>query len=141
LRRLLAFADINPFDKVKPLDVPDRGHVPWPTWAIDVVAAKAPPDLVRLVRLSLMTCQRESDLIRMGPEHRQGPGIWCRPQKTRRRRRSFLIPLATVDAVELDRLAAAPMDFHHGRWAPHRAPLRDDFTSIPRLATPTPRPR
>ena len=27
----LGLADANPFDKVKALDVPDRGHVPWPS--------------------------------------------------------------------------------------------------------------
>jgi len=45
----------------------------------------------------------EFDLIRMGPVHRERKGIWCRPKKTKRRRRSFCIPLATVDAIEFDR--------------------------------------
>ena len=63
-------AKLNPFDKVKDLDIPDRGHVPWPAWVIDYVRAHAWPDLVRMVRLGVMTCQRGSDMIRMGPEHR-----------------------------------------------------------------------
>ena len=72
-----------------PFDIPDRGHVPWPSWVIDHVRAHAWPDLVRMTRLGVMTCQRGSDLIRMGPEHRDRNGLWCRPKKTRKRRRAF----------------------------------------------------
>jgi hypothetical protein len=77
-------AKANPFDKVRDLDVPDRGHVPWPAWAVDYVRGHARPDLVRMVRLGVMICQRGSDMIRMGPEHREDNGIWCRPRKTRK---------------------------------------------------------
>jgi hypothetical protein len=70
----LDLAKANPFDKVKDLDIPDRGHVPWPSWVIDYVRSQAWPDLVRMERLGIMTCQRGSDLIRMGPEHRDGNG-------------------------------------------------------------------
>jgi hypothetical protein len=112
----LGLADANPFDKVKPLDIPDRGHVPWPAWAVDIVVSGAPGDLVRMVRLGRMTCQRESDLVRFGPQHREGIGIWCRPQKTRRRRRAFLIPLSTVDAIELDRWTSSPLVFTNPRF-------------------------
>jgi integrase len=63
-----------------------------------------------------MTCQRESDLIRMGPAQRDRNGIWCRPKKTRRRRRSFFIPLNTADALELDRWAETPISFSSTRW-------------------------
>ena len=56
-----------------------------------------------MARLGVMTCQRESDLIRMGPEHRERTGIWCRPKKTRKRRRSFHVPLTAADVFELDR--------------------------------------
>ena len=112
----LGRAQANPFDKVPDLEVPDRGHVPWPQWVIDFVLAKAWPDLVRVTRLGVMTCQRGSDLIRMGPDHRESNGIWCRPQKTRKRRRSFLIPLATADALELNAWAEAPMTFTASRW-------------------------
>jgi hypothetical protein len=56
---------------------------------IEHVRAHAWPDIVRMVRLGIMTCQRGSDMIRMGPEHREGNGIWCRPKKTRKRRRAF----------------------------------------------------
>ena len=62
----LAVVD-NPFDKVKDFDIPDRGHVPWPSWVVDHVCAHAWSDLVRLVRLGIMTCQRGSDVIRMEP--------------------------------------------------------------------------
>ena len=88
---------------MKDLELLDRGHVPWPTWVIEHVRAHAPPDLVRMARLGVMTCQRESDLIRMGPEHRERTGIWCRPKKTRKRRRSFHVPLTAADVFELDR--------------------------------------
>ena len=51
----LALAVINPFDKVKDFDIPDRGHVPWPAWVIEYVRANAWPDLVRMERLGIMT--------------------------------------------------------------------------------------
>ena len=83
------------------LEIPDRGHVPWPKWALEDVLASVPEDLRRMVRLGAMTCQRESDLIKMGPIHCEflrgrGSGIWCRPKKTRRRRRSVFIPLVLL---------------------------------------------
>jgi hypothetical protein len=43
----------NPFATVPWLDVPDRGHVPWPRSAVEHVAAHAPPDLARMVRLGM----------------------------------------------------------------------------------------
>jgi integrase len=69
-----------------------------------------------MTRLGVMTCQRGSDLIRMGPEHRDRNGLWCRPKKTRKRRRAFHIPLATADALELDRWAETPVTFTNSRW-------------------------
>ena len=58
--------------------------------------------------------------MRLGPEHRAAvrgrPGIWCRPQKTRRKRKSVFIPLAAADALELDRWVAEPMAMTWGRW-------------------------
>ena len=83
---------------------------------IEYVRTHAWPDLARMVRLGIMTCQRGSDVIRMGPEHRDGNGIWCRPKKTRKRRRAFHIPLTTVDALELDRWAETPTTFTNSRW-------------------------
>jgi hypothetical protein len=116
----------NPFEHVGALDIPDRGHVPWPRWALDAVLASVPEDLRRMVRLGVMTCQRESDLIRIGPIHREslhgrGTGIWCRPKKTRRRRKSVFIPLRTADALELDRWAETPITFTNTRWKAPRA--------------------
>jgi integrase len=108
----------NPFEKVKDFDIPDRGHVPWPSWVVDYVRAHAPIDLVRMERLGIMTCQRVSDLIRMGPEHRERNGIWCRPKKTRKLRRAFHVPLSTADAIEIDvheqPLAKADRSFPRG---------------------------
>jgi hypothetical protein len=123
----LDMAENNPFERVKPFEVLDRGHVPWPQWVTDYVITYASPDLVRLTRLGIMTCQRESDLIRMGSEHRERNGIWCRPKKTRRRRRAFHIPLQTADALELDRWVETPITFTNSRW---KAPIqrhRDDL--------------
>jgi integrase len=112
----LDLAKLNPFDKVKDLEIPDRGHVPWPAWIVEYVVRNATPDLVRMVRLGVMSCQRISDLVRMGPEHRENSGIWCRPKKTRKRRRSFHIPLGVADALELDRWAETPVTFRNSRW-------------------------
>jgi hypothetical protein len=131
----------NPFENVGPLEIPDRGHVPWPQWALEEVLASVPEDLRRMVRLGVMTCQRESDLIRMGPIHHEslrgrGSGIWCRPKKTRRRRRSVFIPLATADALELDRWGETPITFHNTRWkAPIERHNPDRYFYSPRGAT------
>jgi hypothetical protein len=122
---LFGLATANPFEKVPPLEVVDRGHIPWPPWALGYVAEHAPADLRRLVRLGVATCQRESDLVRLGPEHRAavpgGPGIWCRAKKTRRRKRSVFTPLAMADALELDRWASEPIEFTAVRW---KKPIR-----------------
>ncbi|WP_454629713.1 hypothetical protein [Bradyrhizobium cenepequi] len=123
----LGLAKINPFEKVKDLEIPDRGHVPWPAWVIEYVSRHATPDLVRMMKLGIMTCQRGSDLIKMGPDHRENNGIWCRPKKTRKHRRAFLIPLATADALLLDRWAETAVTFTNSRW---KAPIdrhRDDL--------------
>ncbi|WP_315812296.1 hypothetical protein [Bradyrhizobium sp. SZCCHNR2028] len=123
----LGLAEANPFEKVRDFDIPDRGHVPWPDWIVDYVRANAWPDLVRMTRLGIMTCQRGSDLIRMGPEHRDRNGLWCRPKKTRKRRRAFHIPLAAVDAIEIDRWAETPMTFTNTRWLKPIERFREDL--------------
>ncbi|ANW01299.1 hypothetical protein [Bradyrhizobium icense] len=123
----LDLAKTNPFDKVKDFDIPDRGHVPWPTWAVGYVRLHAWTDLVRMVRLGTITCQRGSDLIRMGPEHRDRNGLWCRPKKTRKRRRAFHIPLATADALEIDRWAETPVTYTNSRWLKPIDRFREDL--------------
>ncbi|MGC2781116.1 MAG: hypothetical protein WA418_36310 [Bradyrhizobium sp.] len=123
----LGLAEANPFEKVRDFDIPDRGHVPWPDWIVDYVRAHAWPDLVRMTRLGIMTCQRGSDLIRMGPEHRDRNGLWCRPKKTRKRRRAFHIPLAAIDAIEIDRWAETPMTFTNTRWLNPIERFREDL--------------
>jgi hypothetical protein len=54
-------------------------------------------------------------------------GIWCRPKKTRRRRKSVFIPLRTADALELDRWTKTPITFFNTRrkspWKVHNADL------------------
>jgi hypothetical protein len=123
----LDLAKSNPFDKVKDFDIPDRGHVPWPSWVVEYVRENAPPDLVRMKRLGIMTCQRGSDMIRMGPEHRERSGIWCRPKKTRKRRRAFHIPLVTADSLELDRWAETPVQYTNSRWKAPIERFREDL--------------
>lgn len=139
----LGFASSNPFDAVDDLVTDDSGHVPWPHWARAYVLAHAPEDLQRLVRLGVATCQRESDLVRMGPQHREHVrgrnGIWCRPKKTRRRRKTFFIPLAATDAIELERWHAAPITFKNGRWGHVTTAHRDDaylYSPTGRLYSP-----
>jgi hypothetical protein len=47
----------------------------------------------------------------MGPEHREKNGVWCRPKKTKRKRRTTFIPLQMADVIELDRWAETPITF------------------------------
>ena len=88
---------------------------------------KSAPVRYRMERLGIMTCQRISDLVRMGPEFRDGKGIWCRPLKTRKRRRAFHIPLSTADALELDRWAETPVTFTNSRWLQPIDRFREDL--------------
>ncbi|GEM_PF-1699360 len=117
----------NPFDKVSPLDLLDRGYIPWPQWVLDYVEQNAWNDLKRMARLGVMTCQRESDLVRMGKKFREGRGLWCRPKKTRRRRRSFLIQLSTADALELDQWSESPIVFTNARFKKPWSHYREDL--------------
>ena len=123
----LALTEANPFDKVRNFDIPHRGRVPWLAMAIAYVQAHAPADLVPMLRLGIMTCQRGCDMIRMGPEHRGRNSIWYRPKKTRKRRRAFHIPLATADTLELDRWAEAPVRFTNPRWLKPSARLCEEL--------------
>jgi len=110
------FSKTNPFREVSPLPRDDEGHRPWPDWAIDYVMQHAWEDLRRFVFLAVEIGQRESDVVRIGPEMREGRGLWVRPQKTRRRRKAFFCPLTTAAIAELDRWAKEPMTFISGRW-------------------------
>jgi integrase len=123
----LGLCKSNPFVPVKPLPVLDKGHVPWPGWVVDYVVEHAPPDLVRMVRLGIITCQRESDLVRMGPQHREKSGIWCRPTKTKRKRRSVHIPLTMKEAAEIDRFGETPIEFTAIRWKAPIERYREDL--------------
>ena len=130
----LGLCNANPFIPVKSLPMADKGHVPWPKFVVDYVLEKAPPDLARLTRLGIMTCQRESDLVRMGPENREKNyrekeknGIWCKPQKTKRKRKGFCIPLTITDALELDHWSETQMMFKASRWKSPIARYLDDL--------------
>lgn len=136
---LLGAIHLNPFEKVKDLPLPDRGHVPWPEWAVEFVRSHGPQDIVRFVDLGIMTGQRESDLVRFGPLNRENNGLWCRAQKTRKKRRAFFIPLAITEAMELDRWAKTPMTFTNSRWLTPIARYRDDvylYTPLGKDYTP-----
>lgn len=136
---LLGSKPTNPFAQVKELETPDRGHIPWPEWVRAYVIEKAPTDLVRFVKLGIMTGQRESDLVQFGPEHRENNGLWCRPQKTKRRRKAFFIPLAAAEALELDRWAETPISFQNSRWkAPIERHRPDLYLYTPRGEPYTP---
>ncbi|KLK91372.1 hypothetical protein AA309_19925 [Microvirga vignae] len=136
---LLGNRPINPFDHVSDLDTPDRGHVPWPEWAQAFVLEHAPADLVRFVKLGAWTGQRESDLVLFGPEHRENNGLWCRPKKTRKKRRAFFIPLAAAEALELDRWAETPIRFENSRWKAPIERFREDlYLYTPRAEPYTP---
>jgi hypothetical protein len=105
----LELTSSNPFSPVSKIEVPDNGYVPWPKFVTDYVLEKAPPDLVR-----------------MGPIHRDKNGIWVKPIKTKRRRKSFWIPLTVKDAIELDGWSQTPMMFKATRWKSPIARHRDD---------------
>jgi hypothetical protein len=68
-----------------------------------------------------------SDMVEMGPEHRNGHGLWSRPKKTKKRRRAFMIPLTTADALELDRWAETPVTFTNSRWKQPIQRFREDL--------------
>ena len=112
------------------MTVADNGHVPWPRWASDYVTAHAPGGLVRMVRLGMMVCQRESDLVGLGPEFRERSGIWRRPRKTKKKRRSFHIPLTAADALDLDRWTETPITFKALRWKKPIERYREDLLPL-----------
>ena len=56
----LGLCNANPFIDVKQLPMADKGHIPWPRFVVEYVLERAPPDIVRLTRLGIMTCQREN---------------------------------------------------------------------------------
>jgi integrase len=110
------YSEFNPFGDIVDLETSDSGHVPWPHFVSRHVYQHAPEDLRRMVRLGIATSQRISDLIRLGDLHRERAGIWCRPQKTRKKRRAFFIPLAIADAIEIDGWVETPIMFDNSRW-------------------------
>jgi hypothetical protein len=111
----------NPFVGIANLEIGDTGHIPWPAWAVELVCKAAWPDLVRMVKLGLATSQRESDLIRMGPAQRERHGLWCRPKKTKKKRKAFCIPLTPADLHMLDRWPQTKIAFFASRW---KAPIQ-----------------
>ncbi len=110
------FLTINPFQDVSPVKVEDRGHWPWPAWAVDFVQRHAPPDIGRFVYLAVETGQREVDVLRMRFEFIDGKGIWTTPQKTKRRYKTLFIPLRDEAYSEIVSYPVDPLFFEGGRW-------------------------
>jgi hypothetical protein len=79
----------NPFLGVANLDLGDVGHIPWPAWAVELVCKTAWVDLVRMVRLGLATCQRESDLIRRGRRSASAMAYGAGRRKLKRNAKRF----------------------------------------------------
>ena len=64
---------------------------------------------------------KRSDLIRMAPAKRERHGLWCRPEKAKKKRKAFYIPLTPADERMLDRWPATKIAFTASRW---KAPIR-----------------
>jgi hypothetical protein len=43
----LGIVKLNPFEKIKDLEIPDRGHVPWPAWVVEYISIRRRPGLTR----------------------------------------------------------------------------------------------
>jgi hypothetical protein len=118
----LGLAVVNPFDKVKDFDIPDRMCPGRRGWSI---MSERTPGPTWCAWSGLAYDGR--DLIRMCPGHRDHNGLWCRPKKTSKRRRAFHIPLAAADALELDRCAETPVTFTNSRWLKPIKRFREDL--------------
>lgn len=105
------YAKLNPFREIATLDQGDEGHWPWPEAALRFVVDHAWPDLARFVFLACQTGQRESDIVRIGPDAKEGHGLWVRPKKTKKRRRALWVPLLRHASEEIDRWAKEPLVF------------------------------
>jgi hypothetical protein len=66
--------------------------------------------------------------------------LWCRPKKTRRRRKSVFIPLRTAEALELDRWAETPSRLRTRIGRPRERSTTLMSTCTPCAEYPTQRP-
>lgn len=111
------FLTINPFQDVSPVKTEDRGHWPWPAWAVDFVMRHAPQDITRFVCLAVETGQRECDVLRMSRTYLEHPtGLWTTPKKTRRRYKRLFVPLRWETYSEIASYCLNTLHFHGGRW-------------------------
>lgn len=110
------FSDTNPFRDVKDLPVKDDGHWPWPDWALDEIAVKAPQDIQRFVFLATQTGQRESDVVGFGATAREGRGLMVRPKKTERSRKAFWVPLLSSAVIAIDCWDRTPLVLVNERY-------------------------
>ena len=76
------FSETNPCAHVPRLETDEQGARPWPSWAYTLIEDLASDDIRRAVLLARYTGQRQSDVLRMRPEHVEDDGLNVRQQKT-----------------------------------------------------------
>jgi integrase len=76
------FSETNPCVYVPKLETDAQGARPWPSWAYELIEKHAREDIRRAVLLARYTGQRQSDVLRMGPDDIEEGGLNVRQQKT-----------------------------------------------------------
>ena len=76
------FSETNPCVYVPKLEIDAQGARPWPSWAYELIEKHARDDIRRAVLLARYTGQRQSDVLRMGPDDVEDGGLNVRQQKT-----------------------------------------------------------
>jgi hypothetical protein len=109
----------QPFEHVSNLDMPDRGHMPWPQWAV------APSSLVSWTFFAASAWAYDVPArLRPLPAGALASGVapWPRngdlvPAKEDTAPvQGGVHPLRTADALELDRCAITPIMFENSCW-------------------------
>jgi integrase len=76
------FCESNPCIYVPKLETEEEGARPWPLWAYKLIEEHAREDMRRAVILARYTGQRQSGVLRMGPDDMEDGGINVVQQKT-----------------------------------------------------------
>ena len=76
------FSESNPCIHVPKLETNPEGARPWPAWAYKLIEECGREHIQRAVLLARYTGQRQSDVLRMGPEQIEDGGIVVVQQKT-----------------------------------------------------------
>ena len=76
------FSESNPCIHVPKLETNPEGARPWPAWAYELIEECGREHIQRAVLLARYTGQRQSDVLRMGPEQIEDGGIVVVQQKT-----------------------------------------------------------